>query len=286
MGKLETGSRIDRHFWEANGYLIVHEAVPAQLVRAARDAVCEFQQVDLARPETWYRSQPANQMAELNRSGMVELYHHQALWDIRQHPKIHQVFAELWEEPRLWVTIDRVNFNPPARADWPFQGFIHWDVDTSVQPVPFGVQGVLSLTDTPPGRGGFQCVPGFPRQFESWLKTQPTDRDPWRPDLEGLEVKSIATRAGDLLIWHNALPHGTSANRGPQPRIAQYLCMFPAREKEQPLREQRIRLWRESRSPEGFAFPGNERERQGRTGPATLTALGRKLLGLDSWENE
>jgi ectoine hydroxylase-related dioxygenase (phytanoyl-CoA dioxygenase family) len=37
----------------------------------------------------------------------------------------------------------------------------------------------------------------------------------------------IAGRAGDLVIWHHALPHGSSPNRAERPRIVQYLKMHP-----------------------------------------------------------
>ncbi len=277
-------SERDRRFWEENGYVIVPRAVPAAQLQRTVAAICEFQGADLERPETWYRPQPDNEMRELNRSGMVELYHHQTLWDNRQSPRVHRAFSEIWGSHRLWVTIDRVNFNPPQRPGWEFSGFIHWDLDTSQQPVPFAVQGVLSLTDTPAEAGGFQCVAGFPRRFEQWLPGQPPDRDPWRPDLSGLEVRSVPTRAGDLLIWHGLLPHGTGPNRGDRPRLAQYVSMSPAREEDRALREERVRLWRESRSPSGFAFPGNPREREAAGGPARLTGLGEKLLGLTSWD--
>ncbi len=275
-------SAAEKRFWEQQGYVIVPQAVPEDYLERAVRAISDFQGVDLGRPESWYRSQPENQMKELNRSGMVEFYHHQSLWDIRQYPRVHQAFVEIWGSERLWVTIDRVNLNPPHRHDWDFRGFIHWDVDTSIRPVEFGVQGVLSLTDTPAEQGGFQCVPGFPLQFDSWVATQPVDRDPWKPDLTGLRVEPIPTRAGDLLIWHSLLPHGTAANHGSRPRIAQYLSMFPAREDDETLRLQRVRQWQECLSPEGFAFPGNDRERAG-CQPARLTSLGRKLLGLDAW---
>jgi ectoine hydroxylase-related dioxygenase (phytanoyl-CoA dioxygenase family) len=38
----------------------------------------------------------------------------------------------------------------------------------------------------------------------------------------------IAGRAGDLIIWHHALPHGSSPNRAKVPRVVQYLKMMPS----------------------------------------------------------
>ena len=40
-------------------------------------------------------------MVELNKAGMVELYQHQSLWDNRQHPRIHEAFAQILGEARL-----------------------------------------------------------------------------------------------------------------------------------------------------------------------------------------
>ena len=43
-------------------------------------------------------------------------------------------------------------------------------------------------------------------------------------------------------------------------------------------------MWRERLTPEGFAFPGDPRELERKSGtPAELTELGEKLLGLKSW---
>lgn len=276
----------DMEFWEANGYVIVHDAVPPENLKAVIEAIWEFQEMSPDDPQTWYREpERKNEMVELNRSGMVELYHHQALWDNRQYPRVHGAFADIWGTEKLWVTIDRANLNVPAKPEWDFKGFIHWDIDTGLDPVPFEVQGVLSLTDTTPDQGGFQCVPGFPKQFHEWVKTQPADRDTWRPDISGLDIQHIETRAGDLLIWNSLLPHGTGRNNSDRPRLAQYISMFPPREDDTALHEWRIRSWQERLKPEGFAFPGDPRDlerKQGKT--ATLTPLGRKLLGVDSWE--
>lgn len=272
--------------WHEQGYVVVPEAAPADLVQAVTDAIWEFQGMDPGDPETWYRPQAReNGMPELNGAGMVEMYHHPAMWAVRQLPRIHDAFADLWGTEKLWVSIDRVNLNVPNRPGFEFRGFIHWDIDTSVRPLPRDVQGVLSLTDTGGGRGGFQCVPGMPRRLGEWIATQPADRDPYRPDLAGLEVVEVDTRAGDLLIWDSRLPHGVRPNTSARPRLAQYVSMSPAREDDEALRQGRIRSWLHRTSPAGDVFPGDPREWERRYGTtAALTPLGRRLLGLDLWD--
>ena len=270
-------SAADRAFWEENGYVIIPQAVPQENLEAVVDALWEFLEMDRHNPAEWY--------PEWHRkTGMVELYHHQSLWDNRQYPRVHQAFAEIWDTEQLWVSLDRVNMNPPARPDWDYQGFIHWDMDSTVRPIPFKVQGVLYLTDTTAEQGGFQCVPGFHQQLEAWAKTQPPDRDPRRPDLTGLIVEAVPGQAGDLLIWHSALLHGNGRNNTNRPRLAQYITMFPARADDEPARQRRIELWRKRLPPDGRAFPGDPRRREEKYGQtAELTMLGKKLLGLERW---
>ena len=228
-------SKQDWDFWNENGYVVVHNAVPQANLDATVDAIWEFLEIDCDNPEDWYRYKPythANKCSPISAAGMVEIYQHQALWDNRQYPKVHQAFSEIWGTEELWVSLDRANMKPPARADkpdWQSRGMIHWDTDTSVEKVPFGVQGVLYLTDTAEDQGGFQCVEGFHRLFDEWVKTQPEDRNSRRPDLMGFEVKSIPGKAGDLLIWHRLLAHGNGHNQSDKPRMAQYITMSPAK---------------------------------------------------------
>ena len=217
---------------------------------------------------------------------MVEMYQHQAIWDNRQHPRVHQAFAEIWGEEKLWVSLDRANMKPPAREDkpdWNNRGMIHWDLDTSQQPIQFGVQGVLYLTDTAEDQGGFQCVPGFNNTFEEWVKTQPEDRNPHHPDLTGLDVRSIPGKAGDLLIWHRLLAHGNGHNTSDKPRLAQYITMSPACTEDEAARQARVASWQERRPMPNW--PGDprawEKEKQQ---TAELTPLGKKLLGVDLWD--
>lgn len=281
MTDLRTGDRVlsaeDRTFWEENGYVVIHNAVPQANLEAVVNDIWEFLGVDRHDPEAWYQ-------APISKAGMLEMYHTQALWNNRQYPRIHQAFADIWNTEKLWVSFDRANMNPPARPNWDYQGMVHWDVDTSQEPIPFFVQGVLYLEDTSADQGGFQCVAGFQRRFQDWVKTQPADRDPWRPALDGLEVKTIPGKAGDLLIWQNLLPHGNSRNRSNKPRLAQYITMSPARESDEEARQKRIEGWRERKSPGGRAFPGDPRGFEQQRPVADLTPLGKKLLGLERWD--
>lgn len=266
----------DRAFWEENGYVIIHDAVPKENLDAVIDAIWTFLDVDRDNPETWYK-------APVSKAGMLEMYHHQSLWNNRQYPKVYEAFAEIWGRKDLWVSLDRANMNPPARKpDWDYQGMYHWDIDTAQDPIPFMVQGVLYLADTGGDGGGFHCTPGFHREFYKWVKTQPADRNPRLPDPTGLEIQTIPGKAGDLLIWHSMLPHGNSRNQSRSPRLAQYITMFPPRDADE--RQYRIKAWQERLPPRGKAFPGDPRELEQKLGKsAELTELGRKLLGADAW---
>jgi len=282
-------SKEDWSFWQENGYVVIPNAVQQENLNRMVETIWQFLDMDPDDSETWYKYKPYtrdDRSSPISGAGMVEMYQHQALWDNRQHPKIHQAFSEIWDDERLWVSIDRANMKPPARDDrpeWGHQGMIHWDVDTSEQPIRFGVQGVLYLTDTAENQGGFQCVPGFNNTFEEWVKTQPEDRNPHQPDLADLQVKSIAGNAGDLLIWHRLLAHGNGHNTSDKPRLAQYITMSPAPKDSEEARQGRIKAWQERRPLSNW--PGDSRDwEHERQEPAVLTELGRKVLGVDLWE--
>ena len=86
-------------------------------------------------PTTWYAPQRRDHMMkELNGTGMLEIYNHQYLWDNRMAPRIYDAFVDIWDREDLWVAIDRANLNPPKKVKGNPNGFIHWDVDTSLSP--------------------------------------------------------------------------------------------------------------------------------------------------------
>lgn len=281
-------SEEDWKFWKNNGYVVVKQAVPTGNIEALVNLIWEFEEKDPKDRTTWYRTthtKRAIKMTELRGTGMVEVYNHQTLWNNRQHQRVYDAFVDIWGTESLWVSIDRANLNLPHPRRQGTPSFIHWDIDTSLDPKPMNVQGVLALNQqTDPQMGGFQCIPALYREFDAWVKTQPADRDPFKPDISGFEIEKVALEAGDLLIWDSMLAHGIRSNLSDRPRLAQYIAMTPARQDNEELRQWRVRSWRDRIIPEGYPFPGDPRNwEQTRYRRAKLSELGEKLLGLQLW---
>lgn len=281
-------SEADWTHWATYGFVVVPHAAPDANVRRLTDLLWEFSEMRPDDPATWSRRQLRDHaMRELNNSGMVEIYNHQYLWDNRQEPRVYDAFVDIWDRTDLWVAIDRANLNTPNRESRAFSGFIHWDADTSLTPLPIGVQGVLSLVDTDDEIGGFQCVPELFRRLEAWIPTQPADRHPMHPDLTGFETVPVAMKAGDLLIFNSLLAHGIRPNVSTdRVRMAQYISMYPAEEQNAAERDARVRSWRDREAPVRAAFPGDPRDwERTRYETARLTELGEKLLGARRWNS-
>ena len=274
--------------WQENGYVIVNDAVPESNIDEMAAFIWEFEEKEANDKETWYVDKNTKRdmrMIELKGTGMVEAYNHQAQWNNRMHPKVHKAFADIWGREDLWVTIDRANLNLPIVPNQRYEAFIHWDIDTSLIPLPVNVQGVLALNDqTDLDMGGFQCVPSLYREFGEWVKTQPADRDPFKPDTTGHDIVKVPMKKGDLLIWDSMLAHGIRVNYSDKARLAQYIAMTPAQPENQSLKEWRISSWKDRLIPDGYPFPGDPRNwEQTKYQTARLTELGERLLGLKSW---
>jgi hypothetical protein len=272
--------------WVTNGYVIVRQAASPENVKRLADLLWQFDEKDPKDASTWYAPQRRDHvMKELNGTGMLEIYNHQSLWDNRMEPRIYEAFVDIWDREDLWVTIDRANLNPPKKVRGNPNGFIHWDVDTSIRPLPIGVQGVLSLQKQDGDVGGFQCVPKLFSDFDQWVQTQPADRDPMHPDMRGHSAVNIDMEPGDLMIFNSLLAHGVRPNHSEnRVRMAQYISMHPAEWDNEAERLERVRLWREMDHPHRDAFPGDPRDwEKHNASTAELTPLGQKLLGLERW---
>lgn len=213
-------SAADLEQWNDQGYVVVQGAVsPTQSAEAAQVV---WDTVGAADDDaaSWYAKAPRNIM--------VQRFQHPAFETNRRSLRIHKAFAQLWGTADLWRSTDRCGFNVPERADHLFQATgLHWDVSLQ-QPIPFCTQGILYLTDTPPEQGALRVVPRFQHAVGDWLRSLPAGADPRSQDLQALGAQRIGGKAGDLVIWHQALPHGASPNHGKLPRLVQYINMFTA----------------------------------------------------------
>eukprot|EP01047_Picozoa_sp_COSAG01_P060089 COSAG01_NODE_7313_length_3256_cov_1.319607_2_plen_301_part_00 len=241
-------------FWRDNGYCVVRSGIPTCHLQAVVGAIHGFLGSSAHDWDSWYRweydiysdtvRQPDGREAKPPHGpcGMVQMCHHRSMWANRQWPRVHDIFSDIYGTHRLWVTSDRTHFKPPERADkpaWSDAGLVHsglhWDTQISVEnwPVPYGVQALLCLTDTPPERGALRLVPGFQHAMEQWVMARPNPRQPfdevlWNaPEAELPPSVSVGAKAGDLVIWHSCLPHGPGRNTSALPRYSQYISMIP-----------------------------------------------------------
>lgn len=293
----------DYAFWQTYGYVVVKEAISAAAARRLLDFACDFQGLDPERPDSWYaeREFRSDLERQLYIYGFVEAYHHQLMWDSRQTQRVYDSFVDVWDCEELWVSLDRLNLNPPnvknrdraliAPTERGFDIDLHWDVDTTLGVLPQRVQGIIALHDTEPDFGGFQCAPRLFREFDRWKFTQPADRDPVRPRINRSEFPVIQPelKAGDLLIWNGMLAHGVAPNTSASGiRAAQYLAMMPALESHHELKQSRIRSWRHLETPAWHQtlIGDADKPESLRYPTATLNDLGERLLGLKSWRQE
>ncbi|BAU54668.1 phytanoyl-CoA dioxygenase family protein [Mucilaginibacter gotjawali] len=213
-------------FWDKNGYVIIREAISKADSDAAVNVICRHLDIDRYDSNTWYKVHPSKQGI------MIQLFQHPLLDKNRNSPKIRRAYEQLWNRTDLWVNTDRVGFNPPENEYYHFPGpRLHWDSSIK-QPMPFGTQGILYLADTAANQGAFTLVPGFQNVIGDWLNKLPQGADPRKQDLYALGPMPIAANAGDFILWHHALPHGSSPNTSSLPRFVQYINYEPFGHKE------------------------------------------------------
>ncbi|MGZ3755553.1 MAG: phytanoyl-CoA dioxygenase family protein [Mucilaginibacter sp.] len=209
-------------FFEANGYLVLKNVVSQADCDKSVDVICNYINVVRDNPATWYTGHTARQGI------MVQLFQDGILEQNRQSSRLRQVFEQLYNRTDLWVSADRVGFNPPETERWKFPGpHLHWDVSLQL-PIPFKLQGLLYLADTAENQGAFTLVPGFQHRISDWLAGLPAGVDPRRENLDALGSKPIAANAGDFVVWLQALPHGSRPNTASKPRFVQYITYEPA----------------------------------------------------------
>ncbi|MBW3512432.1 phytanoyl-CoA dioxygenase family protein [Janthinobacterium sp. NKUCC06_STL] len=214
-----------RHF-EEHGYLVLRGAVPRAQCEAARAAIWDYLDASPDDAASWYQPHPGK------RGLMLQFSDHPALEENRHSAHIRHACQQLYDTgigtgAGIYASIDKVSFNPPQTPQHSFPGSaLHWDVSLQ-QPIPFKLQGMLYLSDCSAQHGAFHCVPGFQHKLADWLRQVPPGRQPREWAVDNLRPMPVDGMAGDFIIWHQALPHCATPNRGPAPRMVQYLTYLP-----------------------------------------------------------
>lgn len=262
-------------FFRSNGYLVIDQLLPFDLCDAVIDTILDNIDVDIDDASTWYRG-------DLTGHGIIPLHHAQALWDVRQYPDVHAVFAQLYETEKLWVSNDRVSYKPPAGVhtkSWQ-PGPVHWDCDPwSFQGL--SIQGLVYLSETSEQQGAFMCVPEIYRNLQQYLTDHAEDEHRQYPKVTEAELTSVGGSKGSLVVFNRLLPHTSGRNATRQHRFVQYVTMLIAADED---RARVVGEWREKLLPDWAIKQTVSKGRSHEPGePARLTDHGRKLVGLDPW---
>jgi ectoine hydroxylase-related dioxygenase (phytanoyl-CoA dioxygenase family) len=211
----------DLDFWQQNGYIVLKNAITAAEVAAARAAIWAHLGASPEDRESWYR--PHTDLYGI----MLAIHQNAPFRAIRASKRIRRAYQQLYGTREIYKVIDKVGFNPPNSEEHPFPGSgLHWDTSLSL-PIPERFQGLLYLTDTRAHEGAFHCVPGFHREIGAWLKSLAPELNPRVLAPEVLQAAPVPGQAGDFVIWHQALPHCATPNRGETPRLVQYFTYLP-----------------------------------------------------------
>lgn len=214
-------SEQDLEFWNQNGYVVVKNAISKKDCEDTQKAIWEYLKMDPNNKESWYDSH------EDLKGLMLNFSDHETLNRNRFSPRVKKAYEQLYKTTKIYKTIDKVSFNPPETENFNFLGSpLHWDMSLK-KPLSFGLQGLLYLTDCGPDDGAFHCVPGFHNQIDQWLDELEPHEKPREKALQTLQAKPIIGEAGDFIIWHQALPHCATPNKGKKPRMVQYLTYLP-----------------------------------------------------------
>ncbi len=168
----------------------------------------------------------------------------QFAWDIRQNPKIANVFATLWEtKPEDMLTsFDRICIMVPPELNGSHSPIPAWP-HTDQNPVKKGlrcVQGFVTLEEVGPNDGTLMVYKGSHKLHENYFKTHAcrskTDfvllpkGETWYQQ-KGCEIVRVTAPKGSVILWDSRTIHYNCAPKLPREiprfRYVVYVCMTP-----------------------------------------------------------
>ncbi len=171
--------------------------------------------------------------------------HSQFVWDVRQNPKVVDVFSKLWETPseELLTSFDGASFHfPPeiTKRGWYRKTWYHTD-QSYFRPDFECVQSWVTAYDVNEGDATLAFMEKsniYHKQFQDHFQIK--DKSDWYKHSEieqkfyedkGCEEKRIKCKAGSMVFWDSRTIHcGTEAQKTREKqnmRNVVYVCMIP-----------------------------------------------------------
>jgi hypothetical protein len=238
----------------------------------------------------------------------------QASWDVRQNPKIIEVFAYIWmcSQRDLLVSFDGLSFNimpEVTKRGWN-RGNTWYHSDQSFTRNDFEcIQSWVTGLDVEEGDATLGFMEGSNRFHEEFAERfQVTDKTDWykltreQEDFyveKGCEYKKIMCPKGSLVLWDSRTIHcGVEAmktRKTPKMRAVIYVCYTPREFATKATIKRRIKAVEELRTsshwPHKFKLFGKSPRTYGKTlpeiniiAPPQINAIGRRLIGYDDPE--
>lgn len=297
------------------GVAIIPNVLSEQEINNQRSGVCDYLEhitqnfevpFDRGDQETWksmYEILPAHSML-MQHFGIGQS---QYVWDIRQNPKVVDIFSKLWETQELLVSFDGASFHLPPEVTgrgWFRNLWLHSDQSYARNDFEC-VQSWVTAYDVDEGDGTLAILEGshkhhkrFSQQFgiterKDWYKLSSEEINAY---LEyGCPLKYITCPAGSMVFWDSRTIHcGVEPVKGREKanfRNVVYICMTPKELCKLGALKRKITHFRNLRTTNHWPHKPIVFAKTPRTwgkalpniksiDPPKLTPLGEKLVGL------
>lgn len=232
---------------------------------------------------------------EASINGFFELYHDDALAQLRQNPTMVKLFETLWDNKKLWVVFDRCIYMRPG-TDQKGTLPLHVDQNPHAQPGFSSVQGLLALRDCDKTTGMLGIIPGSHHDFGQY-KAWSNDKQGWI-EYQGEDVqtrwqalRAVHLKEGEMVVWDSRLTH-SRFNADPactddwNERMLAMISFLPASANET-LREKRVHAFKSGTGQ--YDHEAGLRKTAGshipslRVQPESLTQTGELIYGVKPW---
>lgn len=231
---------------------------------------------------------------EASINGFFELYHDDALAQLRQNPAMVKLFETLWDNEKLWVVFDRCIYMRP-KIDHDSKLPLHVDQNPHTQPGFSSVQGLLALRDCDKTTGMLGIIPGSHNDFGKY-KLWSNDKQGWI-EYQGEDVqtrwqalRAVQLKEGEMVVWDSRLTHSRfnadPACTGEEQRILIMISFWPASANET-LRIKRVHAFESGTGQydhdAGLRKTAGSRLPSLRVNQENLTEIGKKIYGIEPW---